>query len=181
MRIAAAVFTIAFSTWTSQACAQCAMPMPSKSSGALHTTESGQGAFAAIHEIEGILEADPHTDWSKVNIDALRAHLVDMDNVTLHAVVAYNPLPNGEQILVSGQGEVRDSIQRMVMMHVSMAGTTKDWVMTAEKTADGVKLTVIARSDLGLAKIKGLGFFGMLAEGVHHTTHHMMLARGEMR
>ena len=29
-------------------------------------TESGQSAFAAIHEIVELLEADPKTDWSKV-------------------------------------------------------------------------------------------------------------------
>jgi hypothetical protein len=50
-------------------------------------TQPGQGAFAAIHEIVGILEADPKTDWSKVNIDALRQHLIDMNNVTLAAEI----------------------------------------------------------------------------------------------
>jgi hypothetical protein len=28
------------------------------------------------------------------------------------------------------------------------------------------------------ARIRGLGFFGMLTEGVHHQRHHLMLARG---
>ena len=46
-------------------------------------TQPGQGAFAAIQEIVEILAADPKTDWSKVNIDALRQHLIDMNNVTL--------------------------------------------------------------------------------------------------
>ena len=32
-----------------------------------------------------ILEADPTTDWSKVNIGALREHLIDMDEVTMRA------------------------------------------------------------------------------------------------
>ena len=49
--------------------------------------EGGQSAFAAIQEIVGILENDPHTDWSKVDIEALRQHLIDMDNVTLRAAV----------------------------------------------------------------------------------------------
>ncbi|RTM12059.1 MAG: hypothetical protein EKK33_18550, partial [Bradyrhizobiaceae bacterium] len=55
-------------------------------------TQPGQDAFAAIQEIVQILEADPHTDWSKVNIDALREHLVDMSNVTLAAQVKTEPL-----------------------------------------------------------------------------------------
>ena len=49
--------------------------------------QPGQGAFAAIQEIVGILEADSSTDWSKVNIEALRQHLIDMDNVTLRSEV----------------------------------------------------------------------------------------------
>ena len=35
-------------------------------------TQSGQAAFAAIQEIVGILEADPRTDWTKVDVEALR-------------------------------------------------------------------------------------------------------------
>src|SRR5579859_2920628 len=53
--------------------------------------QPGQGAFAAIQEIVEILEADPHTDWSKVDINALQQHLIDMDNVTLHARVESAP------------------------------------------------------------------------------------------
>ena len=49
----------------------------------VHPAKSGQSAFAAIQEIVSILEADPATDWSKVDIDALRQRLVDMNNVTL--------------------------------------------------------------------------------------------------
>ena len=41
-------------------------------------TMPGQAAFGAIQEIVGILEADPKTDWSKVNLKALRQHLIDM-------------------------------------------------------------------------------------------------------
>ena len=51
-------------------------------------TLPGQDAFGAIQEILRILEADPGTDWSRVNIDALREHLIDMNEVTLHADAA---------------------------------------------------------------------------------------------
>jgi hypothetical protein len=143
-------------------------------------TKSGQSAFAAIHEIVEMLEADPDTDWSKVNIDALRDHLIDMNNVTLYAKITYEPTVNGEHIRVSGKGEVRDSIQRMVMMHAAMAGDTKDWHMTAARAPDGADVNVTATSPLGLKKLKALGLMGMMAEGMHHARHHMMLARGSM-
>jgi hypothetical protein len=47
--------------------------------------EPGQDAFGTIQEIVQILEADPKTDWSKVNLEALRQHLIDMNEVTLKA------------------------------------------------------------------------------------------------
>ena len=142
--------------------------------------ESGQSAFAAIHEIVEMLEADPKTDWSKVDIDALRGHLIDMDNVTLRATISYQALPNGERIHVAGGPEVRNSIQRMVMMHAEMAGDTPDWHMTATTAPDGADINVTAKSARGLERMKALGLIGMMAEGMHHAPHHMMLARGTM-
>ena len=143
-------------------------------------TEAGQSAFAAIHEIVEMLEADPKTDWSKVNVDALRQHLIDMDNMTLYAKITYEPIANGEHIHVSGKGEVRHSIQRMVMMHAAMAGDTVNWHMEAARAPDGADINVVAISPPGLKKMKALGLMGMMAEGVHHSRHHMMLARGSM-
>lgn len=49
--------------------------------------ETGQAAFAAIQEIVAMLDADPATDWARVDIEALRQHLIDMNNVTLGAAV----------------------------------------------------------------------------------------------
>ena len=34
-----------------------------------------------------MLKADPTTDWSKVNVEALRQHLIDMDDVVMHSAV----------------------------------------------------------------------------------------------
>jgi hypothetical protein len=51
--------------------------MHATSHAAPQPTEPGQGAFAAIAEIIALLEADPNTDWSKVDITALREHLVE--------------------------------------------------------------------------------------------------------
>src|SRR5271167_2194275 len=48
-------------------------------------TMPGQDAFGAIQEIVQILQSDPKTDWSKVDLEALRQHLIDMNKVTLKA------------------------------------------------------------------------------------------------
>ena len=47
-----------------------------------------------------ILEADPATDWGKVNIEALRQHLIDMDNVTLRAELKSGPVEGGMRFIV---------------------------------------------------------------------------------
>jgi len=63
--------------------------MATASAGAQVTlpTQGGQAAFAAIQEIVRILDADPKTDWSRVNLEGLRRHLQDMDEVTMRAAV----------------------------------------------------------------------------------------------
>jgi hypothetical protein len=161
------------------AAAQGAMRMPHERPAAA-PVDAGQSAFGAIREIVTMLENDPNTDWSKVDIEALRQHLIDMDNVTLHARVTYVPVANGEHIHVAGDGAVRDSIQRMVMMHAAMAGDTADWHMSASPAPDGAHVDVTAKSPLGLQKIRALGLIGMMAEGDHHPVHHMTLAHGGM-
>jgi hypothetical protein len=63
----------------------------------------GQDTFGAIQEIVQILEADPATDWSKVNIAGLREHLIDMNEVALRAVATERPIRNGVEIVVAGR------------------------------------------------------------------------------
>src|SRR4029078_9236077 len=81
-------------------------------------TMPGQEAFGTIQEVVQILEADPTTDWSKVNIAALREHLIDMHEVTLRAVATERALENGVEIAVTGEGRTLEAIKRMVPAHV---------------------------------------------------------------
>jgi hypothetical protein len=138
-------------------------------------SETGQGAFAAIQEIVAILEADPHTDWSKVDIDALRAHLVDMDNVTMHAKVKEIAIKGGVAFqVVSEDPEVIGSIQRMVVAHAAVMNGVNGLEMKGSARPYGALLGVEGDVD----RIKGLGFFGIMATGMHHQAHHMAIARG---
>ena len=82
-------------------------------------TMSGQDAFGTIQEIVQILQSDPKTDWSKVNIDALRQHLIDMNEVTLHAAAVQRMIDNGIEITVTGEGRTLEAIKRMVPAHVN--------------------------------------------------------------
>lgn len=142
--------------------------------------EGGQSAFAAIAEATRALEADPTTDWSKVNIDALRQHLLDMDNVTLHSAVNTAAIANGARFTVTGgDAGVRDSINRMTHLHSGMANQEGRYKYAVADVPQGVAVTVTGASAADAAKIRGLGFFGLLSQGVHHQRHHWMLAKGE--
>lgn len=141
-------------------------------------SQSGQSAFAAIQEIVGILEADPTTDWNKVNIEGLRQHLIDMDNVTLRAQVKSEPTPDGMKFIVSGEGPVKEAVQRMIMAHAATMNGVGDWVFTGTETESGAILTVAAPA-ADTERLAGLGFIGVMAEGMHHQTHHLMIARGD--
>ena len=105
-------------------------------------TQPGQGAFAAIQEVVEILAADPKTDWSKVNIDALRQHLVDMNNVTLSANVKSEPIDGGVRFDVTGEGPVRNSIRRMTTAHAATMNGVDGWKFEAAEIEGGASLTV---------------------------------------
>jgi len=142
-------------------------------------TLAGQDAFGAIQEIVQILQSDPTTDWSKVNISALRQHLIDMNEVTLHAVAAERNLDSGIEIAVTGEGRTLDAIQRMVPAHISEL-VKLGWNAKAEDLPNGVKLTVITNDPKEALKLHALGFMGIMVQGGHHQPHHLMMAKGEM-
>lgn len=85
--------------------------------GGLMLTEPGQGAFAALSEVVRVLEANPHTDWSRVDLAGLRAHLVDMDRLVSDAVVTETDLLDGLLMMTTGNAETIATLQRMVPAH----------------------------------------------------------------
>lgn len=145
-------------------------------------TAPGQDAFGAIQEIVRILEADPATDWSKVDLERLRQHLIDMNDVTLRAEVKTSPIPGGLSMDVTGTGPTQDAIRRMLIPHSVELDRMPSWSAQAVSIPGGVRLTVSARrADHArtTARIRGLGFIGLLVQGAHHQPHHLAMARGE--
>jgi hypothetical protein len=141
-------------------------------------TMPGQSAFGTIQEVVQILEADPTTDWSKVNIAALREHLIDMDEVTLRAVTNEQPLDNGVEITVTGEGRTLQGIKRMVPAHAHELAQI-GWNASTEDLPNGVKFTVTTTDPKQVPKLKGLGFMGIMVLGAHHQPHHLMMVKGE--
>ncbi len=141
-------------------------------------TMAGQDAFGTIQEIVQILDADSTTDWSKVNITALREHLIDMNEVTLHAAANERVLDNRIEIAVTGEGRTLDTIKRMVPAHVQELRQI-GWNVNTEDLPNGVKLTVISADTTQLTKLKALGFMGIMVQGAHHQRHHLLMAKGQ--
>ncbi len=145
-------------------------------------TQGGQAAFAALAEIVALLQADPSTDWSKVNLERLRLHLVDMDLVTVRSRVVATRVAGGAQFVVRGTGETIAAIKRMTAAHVTMLKNGGGPRVVRTELPTGVRLIVTAAgpSDTAaIAKLRGLGFIGLMVSGDHHPAHHMALARGE--
>jgi hypothetical protein len=145
-------------------------------------TLPGQDAFGAIQEIVRMLEADPKTDWSKVNPEALRQHLIDMSDVTLKADAAAKPIDAGIEVAVTGIGRTLEAIMRMVPAHAHEIEQThlNGWSAKTEPLPNGVLLTVTASNPQEVRHIRGLGFIGIMVSGHHHQPHHLAMARGEM-
>jgi hypothetical protein len=141
-------------------------------------TLPGQDAFGAIQEIVQALQSDPKTDWSKVNVEALRQHLIDMNEVTLHAAATPRLFDNGIEFTVTGEGRTLEAIKRMVSAHVKELHEI-GWNAKTDELPNGVKLTVMASDAQPLTKLKALGFIGIMVQGGHHQPHHLMMAKGE--
>lgn len=142
----------------------------------------GQDAFGAIAEVVRILEADPATDWSKVDIERLRQHLIDMNEVVLRSAVRQTPAPGGLAMEISGTGRTEQAIRAMVVPHAVELDRMPEWSARTEPVPNGIRLTVTARKsdDAKLvARIRGLGFAGLITEGAHHQPHHLAMAKGE--
>jgi hypothetical protein len=146
------------------------------------TTEMGQAAFAALAEVTRILMSDPNTDWSRVSLERLRQHLIDMNEVALNAQVASTNVAGGLRVEVTGSGRTRDAIRRMTFAHAGQADLIPGVRLSATETPNGATL-VITSVNTGdartVAQVRGLGFIGLMVLGSHHGPHHVAIARGD--
>jgi len=142
----------------------------------------GQAAFTTIGQVAAILELDSTTDWSNVNLDALREHLIDMDEVLMRASVEKKDVPGGFEARVTGTGRTGQAIRRMLTNQAAMLDQDPRYRAVATEIANGIRLTVTAKNledAAQTARIRGLGFAGILTEGDHHPRHHLAIARGD--
>ena len=142
-------------------------------------SEPGDGTFAALIEIVAMLSADPDTDWTRVDIDGLREHLVDMNQLVIGASVRSEPLPDGIRMRIGTTGRAGEAASRMVPAHAPFVATETGWQSEVAREDDEIVWTVTAADTGPVARIQALGFFGLMATGDHHRMHHMAMARGQ--
>jgi hypothetical protein len=149
--------------------------------GATAAAPAGQDAFAAIAAVVAQLEADSTTDWSKVDIEALRRHLVAMNDVTLGARSIQSNVTAGARMDVTGDGRVTESIRALLHAHAPQLDAMGRYRAVVEDIPRGARLTVVAADPADaatVAKVRALGFSGLLTLGAHHAEHHVAIARG---
>lgn len=138
----------------------------------------GQEAFGAIAEIIAILRSDPATDWTLVDIDVLRLHLADMDALVMDTHVTSRDVAGGIEMTVSLEGRGGEAAGRMVPAHGPVMAEETGWTTDLRDVGNSLVWTVTSDSDGDVAKIRGLGFYGLMATGWHHQQHHLAIARG---
>jgi hypothetical protein len=85
---------------------------------------------------------------------------------------------------VTGAARTEQAILAMVVPHARELDAMPAYAAKTEPIAGGVRLTVTARRPddaNAVARLRGLGFAGLLTEGSHHTRHHLEMARGGHR
>jgi hypothetical protein len=155
----------------------CPMHAGKSTDGSLQ--EPGQAVFGALREVLERLEADPATDWSRVDLDALRDHLVQMDLLFREARVSREVLDDGMRFVVDGSESVLAAAKAMGAMHArALAEELPSWLVRVEPRAGDVVFEVRSSDPAQQAKIRALGFSGLLTFGAHHAPHHWALATG---
>lgn len=140
--------------------------------------EPGNGAFAAISEIVALLATDPTTDWSRVDIDGLREHLVDMNALALGADVVTEATADGLRMTIVTAGPPGAAAERMVPAHAPVLEAEMGWSSKVDAEGHAIVWTVRSSEPDAVLRIKALGFFGLMATGDHHPEHHLAIAKG---
>lgn len=142
--------------------------------------EPGQSVFGTVQEAIRELEADSTTDWSKVNVDRLRRHLLDMHHAAVDVVLEdKSSIERGVRLRVRPTtDEARASLARILEAHPMMLKQEAGWTMEV-KTQEPTFVLRITTEDPGeVEKIRALGYMGLLAYGSHHQRHHWHLVQG---
>ena len=107
------------------------------------------------------MSSDPKTDWSKVNIDGLREHLVDMDELVLRARSTTTVFDSKSYSPCLDRGRTLQAIQAMIPAHGGVLSQTTNWEVKSELTENGAIMSISTDNHAALKVIKALDFSGL--------------------
>ncbi|ADE14512.1 hypothetical protein Nhal_1361 [Nitrosococcus halophilus Nc 4] len=146
-------------------------------------TEPGNAIFAAIKEAIAQLEADPKTNWSQVDLEAFRRHLVDMYHfMTNVEVIAQTSTAEGVHIKVRPlSAPAQETLARVLApgAHPAVLKQETGWNMAVAQENGIYGLTITTDNPQEVDKIRGLGYAGLMAYGEHHLPHHWFITQGK--
>lgn len=175
LKIISRALTAAILIWPLAGAGQELQPAITHAGANSPVSEPGHGAFAAVAEIAPQLQSDPATDWTRVDFEALRRHLINMDNVTLRSAVEVTDVPGGAPFAISATDpEIADSRVRMVTGHAAAMDDPAGRRYQVATGDTGAVLTVTGDA----AQIRTLGFIGVMTMRMHHQAHHWAIATG---
>jgi len=154
--------------------------LPAATPPATPLTMPGNDAFGAIQEVTAMLLADPETDWRRVDLEALRVHLVDMENMTLRVdLIEQSETPAGVRVVIEPQDErALASLRRVLAVHPAQLAAETGWTMSVLEEGGRFTLTIETDVPNEIEIIRGLGYIGAMTIGDHHKIHHWMIATG---
>ncbi|MBE8189645.1 MAG: hypothetical protein HAW58_01990 [Candidatus Thioglobus sp.] len=142
-------------------------------------TEAGTDAFATLQEAIRALEADPKTNWNKVNLEALRLHLLEMNDMVLNVKVRQNHISKGFAAIVTPTTDrALQSLKKVFSAHPAQMKKESGWDMKVSNNSGVFTLKITTENASEVAKIRGLGYIGVMAYGGHHQPHHWAIASG---
>ncbi|RTZ62716.1 MAG: hypothetical protein DSZ29_07705 [Aquificaceae bacterium] len=142
--------------------------------------EAGNDVFGTIQEAIKQLDANPNTNWAKVDLEALRQHLIDMKNFTVDvAILSQKNTPKGTNIVIKATTDAaKKSLARAMAAHPAMLKAETGWTMKAKAEEDKFILDISTEKPAEVARLRALGYIGVMALGNHHQIHHWMMASG---
>jgi hypothetical protein len=121
-------------------------------------------------------------DMSAVNIEALRLHLVEMQDMTLNVNVVQQPINFGFQAVITPTTKrALQSMNRILSAHPNQMKEKTGWDMLVTDNNDIFTIEVTSNQLQDVDKIRGLGYIGIMAYGNHHQPHHWAMAYNEFK
>jgi len=137
-------------------------------------------SVAVLAGLVARLEADPTPGRRRVDLEAVRRHLADLERVTLAAEVRAEDLPGGVGLIVSGPDPATvAAIQRLLPERAVRLAEARRWKVATVTVPEGLRVEVRSLDPREAGRIRALGLAGLLVAGPPDEAYLLTLPRGE--